>query len=118
MADGFDDIFAQLRRIMLDAAPGMTISKDLPGSIELRTTTIDPKTRAAGWFGTVTVKKTYVAYHLMPLYDRPELAADISAALLKRKQGKTCFNFSRLDDALFRELDALTRACAAAISAA
>ena len=113
MADKFDPVFTRLRSIMRDAAPGMIAMKDLPGALELRTSAIDPKTKQPGWFGTVTIKKTYVAYHLMPLYTRPELAKGISDALLQRKQGKTCFNFARIDEALFGELDRLTKACVA-----
>jgi hypothetical protein len=111
MAENFEAVFARLRSMMLDAAPGMTIAKDKPGSLELRTPTIDPKTRQPGWFGTVTIKKSYVAYHLMPLYTHPELADDLSSELAKRKQGKTCFNFARSDESLFKELTRLTKAC-------
>ncbi len=113
MADDFQTVFSRLRRLMLDAAPGMKVNKDLPGALELRTPTLDPKTKQPGWFGTVTVKKTYVAYHLMPLYTQPALAADLSPDLAKRRQGKTCFNFARVDEPLFKELARLTKACAA-----
>lgn len=98
---------------MLEAAPKMTVTKDLPGSLELRTPTVDPKTKQLGWFGTVTIKKTYVAYHLMPLYDHPDLADDLSPELAKRRQGKTCFNFAKTDEPLFSELSRLTKACRA-----
>jgi hypothetical protein len=112
MADDFDAIYARLRTIMLEAAPGMTVNRDLPGSLELRTPEIDPKTKAPGWFGNIMIKKSYVAFHLMPLYMAPELAADISPALAKRKQGKTCFNFNKIDEDLFDEVSALARRCA------
>lgn len=112
MADGFEAIYARLRAIMLDAAPTMVVTKDQPGSLELRISDIDPKTNAAGWFGTVTIKKSYVAFHLMPLYVHAEIAADISPGLAKRKQGKTCFNFRKMDEDLFSELARLTRASA------
>lgn len=104
----FEAVFADLRRMMLETAPGMNVSRDEPGSLVLRTPDVDPGTGEPGWFGTVTIKKTYVAYHLMPLYARPDLADRISDALAKRRQGKTCFNFKRADAALFGELRALT----------
>ena len=91
----------------------MTINRDEPGAIELRTPGIDPKTQQPGWFGTISIKKGYVAFHLMRLYFEPGLAADISPALAKRKQGKTCFNFKKVDSALLEELSALARRCAA-----
>jgi len=113
MAENFEAVYSRLRQMMLEAAPTMKINQDKPGALELRTQRLDPKTRQPGWFGTVTIKKSYVAYHLVPLYTHPELADGLSAELAKRKQGKTCFNFTRIDDVLFKELSRLTRTCVA-----
>ncbi len=62
------------------------------------------------WFGGIQIKKSYVSYHLMPLYLNPRLAESMSPALKKRMQGKSCFNFAASDQALFKELAALTEA--------
>ncbi|WBH16446.1 hypothetical protein [Sphingomonas radiodurans] len=104
----FEAVFATLRQTMLGVAGDQMIERDAPGDLVVRTNAIDAKTGKPGWFGTVTVKKSYVAYHLMPLYTAPELAEGISPALEKRRQGKTCFNFKMIDQALFDELAALT----------
>jgi len=117
MAESFETVFTRLRSIMLAAAPTMMVAKDHAGALELRTPTIDPKTKQPGWFGTVTIKKTYVAYHLIPIYEKPALADSISPELSKRRQGKTCFNFARSDENLFAELDRLTKACVASLDA-
>lgn len=107
----FTAVFAALRSVMLDNAGDQLVTEDAPGSLVLRTHAVDAKGQP-GWFGTVTVKKSYVAYHLMPLYEHSALADGISPALAKRRQGKTCFNFAKLDEALFAELAALTARCA------
>jgi hypothetical protein len=60
------------------------------------------------FFGAVLRGRAYVSFHLMPLYWEPSLAKGTSANLKKRMQGKTCFNFSAPDAALFRELARLT----------
>jgi hypothetical protein len=60
------------------------------------------------FFGAVIRGRAYVSLHLMPLYWQPSLAKGISARLKERMQGKTCFNFSAPDTALFRELARLT----------
>jgi hypothetical protein len=60
------------------------------------------------FFGAVIRGRAYVSFHLMPLYWEPSLAKGISANLKERMQGKTCFNFSAPDAALFRELGRLT----------
>lgn len=108
MSDGFDGVFAELREIMLRAGEGMTVARDEPGDLELRTPHIDAKTGKPGWFGTVTKKKAYVAFHLMPLYTDPVLASSISPALTVRRHGKTCFNFKTSDPVMFAELESLT----------
>jgi hypothetical protein len=66
----------------------------------------DPTT----WFGGVRLGKRYVSYYLMPVYVDPSLAETISPELRQRMQGKSCFNFSKVDEGLFAELDSLTRA--------
>ncbi len=60
------------------------------------------------WFGAVGPRKSYVSYHLMPVYMFPDLLEDTSPELKKRMQGKSCFNFKQVDDTLFAELARLT----------
>ena len=110
MSEDFGATFAELREIMLRAGAGMRVLKDDPGDLVLRTPEVDPKTGEPGWFGTVTIKKAYVAYHLMPLYTAPELASAMSPELTRRRQGKTCFNFKKPDSVLFEELERITLA--------
>jgi hypothetical protein len=57
----------------------------------------------------VQIKKNYVSYHLMPVYMYPDLLDSISPELKKHMQGKSCFNFKKMDETLFLELDELTR---------
>ena len=110
--EAFGSVYARLREIMLDNAPGQVVAKDETGDLIVRTASLDPKTGQPGWFGTVTVKKSYVAYHLMPLYGDLALSESVSPALAKRRQGKTCFNFKTVDEGLFTELAQLTRRAA------
>ena len=115
----FEEVFAALRDLMVRESTGapVAIAVDNPGGLVIRTTAIDPKTKQPGWFGSVTIKKSYVAYHLMPLYTAPDLADDLSAALARRRQGKTCFNFKKLDEALLPDLERLTEQSIAAMRA-
>lgn len=113
MTEAFDETFVRLRAVMLAEAPAMKVTRDEPGSLEMRWPQIEAKTGQLGWHGTVTIKKGYVAVHLMALYTRPELAADLSPALAKRRQGKTCFNFSKVDEVLFGEIEPLMIRCGA-----
>lgn len=49
-----------------------------------------------------------VSYHLMGVSGNPRLLDGISQELRARMQGKSCFNFKAVEDALFQEVDRLT----------
>jgi hypothetical protein len=103
------EIFQTLRRIMASVEPALAIKDDAPANYSLIT-------KSASWkggpmfFGAV-MRKSYVTYHLMPLYWKPALVDLLSPALRKRMQGKSCFNFKKADPVLFEELSALTKTC-------
>jgi hypothetical protein len=102
MAD-FKAIDARLWKI-LDPYRGRLESGPVYGVGMLRR----PGGGAHDWFAGTRVGKNYVSYYLMPVYGRPELLAGISPELRRRKQGKSCFNFSAVDETLMGELEALT----------
>lgn len=110
----FAATFAVLRELMLSAAGDQQRITDEPGNLVLHTRQIDPKTGKPVWFGAVTVRKSYVAYHVFPLYTDPGLAEGLSPELKRRQQGKSCFNFTAITPALETELADLTRRAAAA----
>jgi hypothetical protein len=62
------------------------------------------------WFAAIRMGKNYVSYHFMPVYMNPEMQKRIPPELKKRMQGKACFNFSKVDPALFKQLADLTAA--------
>lgn len=109
-----DASFALLSQVLRRHAAGLSIRTDEPGHLYVERL---PATGSGkpGFFGAVQVKKAYVSYHLMPVYENPGLLAGISDALRNRRQGKSCFNFTAVDPGVLQDLDALTRECAAAV---
>lgn len=91
---------------------GMRVAKDGPeGCLVLAPPSPKHKQYPDGlWFICTRVGRTYVSFHLMPIYMCPDLQLRISPALRKRMQGKACFNFKAPDPTLFAELSALTKA--------
>jgi hypothetical protein len=63
--------------------------------------------RSHDFFVGIKPGKTFVSYHLKPLYANPELMDEASTALRKHLQGRIAFNFSALDDALAADLERL-----------
>ena len=108
----FGSTFVSLSKMLRKHAAGMSIKTDEPGNfyIELPVATPNAKPK---FFGAVQTKKSYVSYHLMPVYENPALLNGISDGLRKKMQGKSCFNFTAEDPLLFKELDALTKTCVA-----
>jgi hypothetical protein len=45
----------------------------------------------------------------MPVYVNPKILNGISPELKKRMQGKSCFNFKKVNESLFKELAILTK---------
>ena len=105
-------VFAELRALMIRSAPAATLLRDEPGHIELAGPDRDAQSGDLVWFGMTKIGARAVSYHLMPLYSDPSLGTALSAGLEKRRQGKSCFNFTKIDPALFAELSDLTRRCA------
>jgi hypothetical protein len=108
MPNDFPAAFAALRAILSRHSDGMIVQTDKPADFTLLARGIGPNKKPM-WFGAVLLKKSAVTFHLMPLYYNPKLQGSVSAELSKRKQGKTCFNFRKADEALFAQLDELTR---------
>jgi hypothetical protein len=96
---------ARLRTIFEPYRDQLTVSKEGPGGIYLELPGYEGK--PWGYVGGTRVGKRYVSFYLMGAYDGG-LQASMSPALRKRMQGKTCFNFTHVDEALFRELETVT----------
>lgn len=103
------DVFHRLRSLMAPYADALDRSVDEGDELSL-TTAHRMKNGSNLGFGGVTIGKRYVTYHLMPVYVEPALLDGNSPELRARMQGKSCFNFTRADEALFAELAALTEA--------
>jgi hypothetical protein len=104
-----DDVFAELRTIMVPYARKLDCAIDRADALSVNTKHIQENKKAL-WFGGVQLRKRYVSYHLMPVYVNPALLKGISPDLKRRMQGKSCFNFTASDASLFNELAALTEA--------
>jgi hypothetical protein len=104
----FQLIFERLRDILKAHEASLKLMENGETGYSLDTTI--PYKDKAMFFGAVKQGKQYVSFHLMPVYAFPELLNGISPELRKRMQGKSCFNFRHVDDALFSELSRLTQA--------
>lgn len=101
-------VYARLRDLMAAAAPDLPVTADGEAGYSVDT----GRHRTDGYayqFGGVRTGSRGVSYHLLPVYYWPDLLDDVSPALRRRMQGKSCFTFTTVDEELLDELDALTR---------
>lgn len=105
--EDFPQIFERLKSILSPYQQTAVLTTQNAENYLLNTK-YSPQYKKELFLGGVQIKKNYVSYHLMPVYMYPDLLEDISTQLKKRMQGKSCFNFKHLDEALFQELEELT----------
>jgi hypothetical protein len=98
-------VFERLKRILVPYVGRLAVTGDTQALFELGRPGV-PGT--GGFVAAVRDGKAYASFHFMPVYAFPDLMADASPELRKRMQGKSCFNFTRVDEGLFVELEGLT----------
>src|ERR1043165_6136482 len=102
-------VFERLKKIFAPYEPQMDVATDTKNIYILNTRYLLKKNYPLA-FGGVRLGKNYVSYHLFSIYATLDESIAMSPALKKRMQGKACFNFTTIDEALFKELTKLTKA--------
>ena len=100
-------IFTRLRNILQHYAGNFSVTADRPDYYCL-SISWSPKFNKGFPVAWVKVSKSYVSYHLMPVYMLPQLVNTVSAELKRRMQGKSCFNFKVINEDLFKQIESLT----------
>ena len=102
-------VFIELRKVMAPYAAKLAPARDDDHELYVDTRHI-PKNKKPLCFGAVQVKKSYVSFHLMPVYVKPELLATVSPELKAHMQASRASTSTALEPVLFKELAALTKA--------
>jgi hypothetical protein len=109
MSGKFDATFTQLKSLFAPYVDRLQTSADTESNFMLDGVFVSEFKRPM-FFGGVRRGKAYVSFYLMPMYSNPELLGKISDDLRRRMQGKSCFNFTRVEPELFAELEQLVHA--------
>lgn len=107
MTTNFPEVFSALRGILSRHSGRLVVTEDTTSCYRLEGGK-HPTHKRPFPIAWVTVGKAYVSFHHMGVYARPDLLQGVSRELRARMQGKSCFNFTRVDPALFAELEDLT----------
>lgn len=104
----FAAVDRRLREIVAPLRPKLAVTKDSPDGLTLEIPGFEGK--PYGYVAGIRHGKRYVSYYLMSVYAFPDLLESMSPALRRRMQGKSCFNFTTVDEPLFAELGRITQA--------
>lgn len=104
----FPIIFEHFKNILEPFAPKLTVTADTSSAYSLDGP-YSVKWKKPLFFGSAQLKKNYVSFYLMPVYMYPDLLDGISSELKNHMQGKSCFNFKKVEPELFQELADLTK---------
>lgn len=108
VASDFDAVIARLREVLEPLRPRVSVTKDGPDGVVMEIPGLEGQ--PWGYVAGIRRGKRYVSYYLMSVYASPDLLASMSPELRRRMQGKSCFNFTKVDEPLFEELARLTTA--------
>jgi hypothetical protein len=100
--DEFESAFRGLRKMLKPYDKKLRVTKDAPGNYMSESKSIRYQGKPVMFAGITS--KSYVAFHLFPVYVFPNLLDGVSPELKKRMQGKTCWNFKKAEESLFAEL--------------
>lgn len=104
----FPAVFQKLRAILKPYSSTLHVKADTSKAFYLDGP-YSEKWKKELFFGAAQIKKNYVSFYLMPVYMCPDLLKNVSPRLKKRMQGKSCFNFKKVETDLFDELSQLTK---------
>lgn len=104
----FPAVFESLKSILKPFAKKLTVKNDTKDVYYLEGP-YSEKWKKELYFASTHIKKNYVSFYLMPVYMYPDLLKGISPELKKNMQGKSCFNFKKVEKGLFEELSQLTK---------
>jgi hypothetical protein len=108
-SEAFPETFRILRGVLEKHRGRMIVVADSPTDYSIASPDMVDRSGRPLFVAAVQIKKSYVSFHLMPVYVDPTLRDPLSPALQKRMQGKACFNFVTIEPADARELSALTK---------
>lgn len=108
MSNEFPIVFEKLKSIIKPYEGKLTLKTD-KANLYYLDATYSEKWKKEIFFASTQIKKNYVSFYLMPVYMFPDLLKNISPELKKHMQGKSCFNFKKVEPELIAELNQLTK---------
>ena len=98
------EVFAALKTVLTPLAERLAVTANTPSAYALDLPGHRYRDKATTPFAWVKDCKSYVSFHVFPVYMMPDLLDGVSDRLRSHMQGKSCFNFKTLDPGSIAEL--------------
>lgn len=102
-----EDVFELLAGLLRPYAKHLSVKVDDEKQLYLEESFSTGKPQM---FAAVQLKTSYVSLHVFPVYRHTDLLNDLSEELRSRMQGKSCFNFKKVEHVPKAEVTKLLKA--------
>ncbi len=105
--ENLDDIFIQLKEILISYRPPFSSKADDERNFDLwsvKDLMIEGRKRKEVYFAGLIIQSSYVGFYYMPVYAEPEIKDFFKPELLSRLKGKSCFHINKLDSTLLEQI--------------
>lgn len=106
-SDNKAEIFQQIRSVMVNFSPPLTIIKDTEKGFEMvsnKSMVFMGKKRDNMYFGSILIQGGFVGFYLMPIYAHPDLIQKLGPDLKKLLKGKSCFHVKKIKQDLLKQI--------------
>lgn len=97
------ELFARLKAMLARHATGLDVTIDVADKFHVYSPR--PYQGKPLFFAGVQRMKTRTSFYLFSIYMFPELVGELPTPLRKHLSGKSCFNFTALDEAVVKDLE-------------
>ena len=106
------NIFNKLKSALMKQCPPMVVSKDSANTFEIMGNKHVPygskkKIVPGMYFSSAVARKDMVSFYLFPVYYHAKEFYELAPTAMKCLKGKTCFNFTKEEQVVDREIDDL-----------
>jgi gamma-glutamylcyclotransferase (GGCT)/AIG2-like uncharacterized protein YtfP len=108
----FNEIHAQLRKILAKYSPPLTAKNDTPTAYNLysvKDLVIAGRNFKEVYFAGTVIHKNIVSLYFFPVYTHPQSFGDLPEELKKCLKGKNCFNFKKIDSKLLKQIEKMAK---------
>ena len=105
-------IFHRIKKLLRQHVPTLVFTKEMATNFEIagtKTVKVGNKETEGIFFASAVAQKNHVGFYFFPIYTHPQQFEDTPQQLRQKLKGKSCFHIKKLDEDVFRHINALLK---------